>query len=221
MPTSCFRRMTSRERLGPAPVVSVRGAEERMNDTLNGPRILSALKASGIEVVVSVPDIVTSEGLLRPISTDPDLRHVRVCKEDEGSVHLRRPVLLRHARAPDDAADRHVRFDERDTGHRRGLRVAGLHAESACRGRWPIEDPRPLGEPYRALRPAGPGRRRSGAPPCCAGAGGDVPAIVPAIDGAYRRSRPVALFVGAMLPGRMSVDTPSPAGRHRPRPVIP
>ena len=33
-----------------------------MNDTLNGPRILSALKASGIEVVVSVPDIVTSEG---------------------------------------------------------------------------------------------------------------------------------------------------------------
>ena len=30
---------------------------------------------------------------------------------------------------------------------------------------------------------------------------GDVPAIVPAIDGAYRRSRPVALFIGAMLPG--------------------
>ena len=55
-----------------------------MNDTLEGPPILSAIKASGVEVVVSVPDIVTSEGLLRPISTDPDLRRVRVCKEDEG-----------------------------------------------------------------------------------------------------------------------------------------
>ena len=55
-----------------------------MNEALEGPPILAAIKASGVEVVVSVPDIVTSEGLLRPISTDPDLRHVRVCKEDEG-----------------------------------------------------------------------------------------------------------------------------------------
>ena len=63
----------------------IRGAGHiQMNDTLKGPPILSALKASGIEVVVSVPDIVTSEGLLRPISTDPGLRHIRVCKEDEG-----------------------------------------------------------------------------------------------------------------------------------------
>ena len=29
---------------------------------------------------------------------------------------------------------------------------------------------------------------------------GDVRAIIPAIDGAYERSRPVALFIGAMLP---------------------
>ena len=55
-----------------------------MNDTLEGPSILSAIKAGGVEVVVSVPDIVTSEGLLRPLSTDPDLRHIRVCEEDEG-----------------------------------------------------------------------------------------------------------------------------------------
>ena len=31
-----------------------------MNGTLDGPRILAALKASGIEVAVSVPDVVRS-----------------------------------------------------------------------------------------------------------------------------------------------------------------
>ena len=51
---------------------------------LRGASIIAALKASGIEFVVSVPDITTSEGLLRPIARDPGLRLVRICKEDEG-----------------------------------------------------------------------------------------------------------------------------------------
>jgi sulfopyruvate decarboxylase subunit alpha len=50
---------------------------------LHGAAILAAIKASGVQFVLSVPDIVTSAGLLRPISRDPDLRLVRVCKEDE------------------------------------------------------------------------------------------------------------------------------------------
>lgn len=45
--------------------------------------ILAAIKASGVEYVLSVPDRVTVQGLLHPISTDPELRLVRVCKEDE------------------------------------------------------------------------------------------------------------------------------------------
>ena len=36
-----------------------------------------------MEFVLSVPDIHTSHGLLRPIAKDPELRLVRVCKEDE------------------------------------------------------------------------------------------------------------------------------------------
>src|SRR5215510_14273232 len=36
-----------------------------------------------IEFVLSVPDIVTSGGLLRPISRDPAFKLIRVCKEDE------------------------------------------------------------------------------------------------------------------------------------------
>ena len=40
-------------------------------------------RTAACEFVLSVPDIVTSAGLLRPIARDPDLRLVRVCKEDE------------------------------------------------------------------------------------------------------------------------------------------
>lgn len=50
---------------------------------LRGSSILSAIKAARIEYVLSVPDIVTSHGLLFPIANDPALRLVRVCKEDE------------------------------------------------------------------------------------------------------------------------------------------
>ena len=45
---------------------------------------MEALKQARIQFIVSVPDIVTSNGLLWPISKDPEFKLVRVCKEDEG-----------------------------------------------------------------------------------------------------------------------------------------
>ena len=50
---------------------------------LAGSAILAAIKASGVEFVLSVPDITTSDGLLRPLATDRNLRLIRVSKEDE------------------------------------------------------------------------------------------------------------------------------------------
>ena len=50
----------------------------------SGRAIIDALKQAEIEFIVSVPDIVTSDGLLWPISRDPDFKLVRMCKEDEG-----------------------------------------------------------------------------------------------------------------------------------------
>src|ERR1700716_3998506 len=50
---------------------------------LKGSPIIAALKASGIEYILSVPDIVTSRGLLRPIARDGAFKLIRVCKEDE------------------------------------------------------------------------------------------------------------------------------------------
>ncbi len=69
--------------------------------TLQGAAIIEAIKESGIEFVVALPDITTSQGLLLPIAQDPNLRLIRVAKEDEGvsicaglSLCDKRAVLL-------------------------------------------------------------------------------------------------------------------------------
>lgn len=51
---------------------------------LDGLTIIEELKKAQIKVVAALPDIVTSDGLLWPISRDPDFRLIRICKEDEG-----------------------------------------------------------------------------------------------------------------------------------------
>ena len=50
----------------------------------SGRAIVDSLKRAGIQFVVALPDIVTSEGLLWPISNDKQLRLVRICREEEG-----------------------------------------------------------------------------------------------------------------------------------------
>jgi sulfopyruvate decarboxylase TPP-binding subunit len=54
------------------------------DQALSGGGIIREIVASGIEFVVSVPDITTSEGLLRPLAQSASPRLIRVCKEDEG-----------------------------------------------------------------------------------------------------------------------------------------
>ena len=49
-------------------------AGDASQDFLRGASIIREIKASGIEFVVSVPDITTSEGLLRPLSQMQRLR---------------------------------------------------------------------------------------------------------------------------------------------------
>lgn len=71
---------------------------------VRGADVIAALKRCGVRVVVALPDIVTSDGLLWPISRDPDFRLVRVCKEDEGvsicaglaSTGTRSVLLIQH-----------------------------------------------------------------------------------------------------------------------------
>jgi len=51
---------------------------------LSGHGILREVKASGIEFVISVPDITTAAGILAPLEKESSPRLIRVCKEDEG-----------------------------------------------------------------------------------------------------------------------------------------
>ena len=64
--------------------MSVSEAAGRTVVGLSGQSIIREIKASGIQFVISVPDITTSEGLLRPLAKLSDPRFIRVCKEDEG-----------------------------------------------------------------------------------------------------------------------------------------
>jgi sulfopyruvate decarboxylase TPP-binding subunit len=59
-------------------------AASRSVTGLSGESIIKEINSSGIEFVISVPDITTSEGLLRPLAQATAPRLVRVCKEDEG-----------------------------------------------------------------------------------------------------------------------------------------
>ena len=54
------------------------------DQALSGGGIIREITTAGIAFVVSVPDITTSEGLLRPLAQMSTPRLIRVCKEDEG-----------------------------------------------------------------------------------------------------------------------------------------
>ena len=51
---------------------------------MRGVSIIESIKNAGVKTVVALPDIVTCNGVLWPITRDPALRLVPVCKEDEG-----------------------------------------------------------------------------------------------------------------------------------------
>ena len=50
---------------------------------LQGARIIAAVKQAGVDYILSVPDLHTSNGLLKPIAQDQELTLIRTCKEDE------------------------------------------------------------------------------------------------------------------------------------------
>ena len=160
---------------------------------LAGRNIIREIVASGIDFVVSVPDITTSEGLLRPLAQAKDPRLIRICKEDEGVgicaglayCGRRALLLIQHTGLLDSInAIRGVAVEyslpicmmvgllEKEPGvpprqsKRYGVRIVE-----------PILDA--MGIPHHLINEEP-----------------DVAKIKPAIDDAYARSHPVALLVG-------------------------
>jgi sulfopyruvate decarboxylase subunit alpha len=160
---------------------------------LRGSGIIDQIKASGVEFVVSVPDITTSEGLLRPLAKATHPRLIRVCKEDEGIgicaglaySGKRALLLIQHTGLLDSInAVRGVAVEyalpicmmvgllEKEPGvpplqsKRYGVRIVE-----------PILDA--MGIPYHEIE-----------------TDADVGKIKPAIDGAYASSHPVVMLIG-------------------------
>ena len=161
--------------------------------TLSGSRIIAAIKASRIEFVVSVPDITTSEGLLRPIAGDPNLRLVRICKEDEGVAICtslafcdRRALLLIQQTGLLDSIN--------------AIRAVAVEYEQPVCMMVGLQGKEPELLPAQSakygVRIVEPILDAMGIAHALIQEPDDVAKIGPAIDAAYRRSRPVVLLVG-------------------------
>ena len=167
------------------------------DDPLLGPDILEAIKASGVEFIVSVPDIVTSEGLLRLVRSDTNVRHIPLCKEDEGisictalSYCGKRSLLMMQQTGMYDSVNS-MRAIAAGYGHPVcmlvGLQGAEPHVPPRESDKHIVRVAEPVVDALEIDRQL-------------LSFGGDVAKIKPAIDNAYETSRPVVIFVGAMLP---------------------
>jgi sulfopyruvate decarboxylase subunit alpha len=161
--------------------------------TLTGAKMITAIKQSGVEFVLAVPDIVTSKGLLFPIAADKELKLVRVCKEDEcvgiasGLTYSdkRALILIQYTGFLDSLnAIRAVAVEYRQPI----VMMVGLL------GHEPERLPKDSGR--YGVRIIEPICDAMGIPHHLISQDSDVAKIKPAIDKAYTESSPVALLVG-------------------------
>lgn len=160
---------------------------------LKGSPIVAALKAGGIEYVLSVPDIVTSRGLLRPIARDPAFKLVRVCKEDE-CIGIASGLSYCNKRAL--SLIQHTGFLDSINAIRG---VAVEYAQPICMmigllGHDPYTSPSE--SPRYGVRIVEPILDVMGIPHHLINTDEDVAKISPAIELAYVKSQPVALLIG-------------------------
>jgi sulfopyruvate decarboxylase subunit alpha len=160
---------------------------------LHGSAVLAAIKEAGVDYVLSVPDIVTSAGLLRPIAQDPELRLIRVCKEDE-CIGIASGLSY---------ADKRSLILIQYTGFLDSLNairaVAVEYEQPICMmigllGHEPERAPTQSGR--YGVRIIEPILDAMGIAHHLVSSDADVGKIKPAIDGAYARSLPVAILIG-------------------------
>jgi sulfopyruvate decarboxylase subunit alpha len=162
-------------------------------ESLSGERIIAAIKASGIEYVLSVPDIVTSAGLLAPIARDSELKLIRVCKEDE-CIGIATGLAY---------SDKRALILIQNTGFLDSINairgVAVEYAQPICMmiGLL-LHDPdlTPRASNRYGVRIVEPILDDMGIAHHLIGTDADVGTIKPAIDAAYRGQHPVAFLIG-------------------------
>src|SRR5258706_7563207 len=176
---------------------------------LKGSSIIAAIKASGIKFILSVPDIVTSGGLLRPIARDASFKLIRVCKEDEcigiaaglSYCDKRALTLIQHTGFLDSInAIRGVGVEFRQPI---GMMIGLLQHDPATT---------PKNSPRYRVRIVEPILQAMGIPHQLINTDADVPKISPAIEEAYAQSHPLALLIGrrpSAALGPVELDSPA------------
>jgi sulfopyruvate decarboxylase subunit alpha len=160
---------------------------------LSGAGIIAAIKAAGVEYVLSVPDLHTSKGLLAPIAQDPDLKLIRVCKEDEclgiaaGLTYGNKRALILIQHTGFLYAQNAIRAVAVEQKLPMCFMVGLLNNEP---GKSPRESKR-IG-----LRVVEPILDLWGIPHDILHSDADVPRVAPAINDAYEQSHPTAILIG-------------------------
>jgi sulfopyruvate decarboxylase subunit alpha len=159
-----------------------------------GSEIVAALKRARVEFVVALPDIVTSDALLWPLSRDPGMTLVRICKEDEGigicaglAFAGRRAVLLIQQTGLLDSINalRAVGVEYAQPI----VLLVGLQGKEAGVA--------PKNSNKFAVRIVEPILDAMGVEHVLVEASGDETRIEPAIERAYAASRPICVLIGA------------------------
>jgi sulfopyruvate decarboxylase TPP-binding subunit len=160
---------------------------------LSGAAIIAAIKLSGVEYILSVPDITTSSGLLAPIAQDKTLRLIRVCKEDE-CIGIASGLSYTDKRAL--IPIQHTGFLDSINAIRG---VAVEYKQPICMMIGLLQhDPEktPRQSPRYGVRIVEPILDDMGIAHHLLSLDADVTKIQPAIDNAYRQSHPVAFLIG-------------------------
>ena len=166
------------------------------DDTPLGREIVGAIKTAGVRHVAALPDIVTSTGILWRLAEDPDIRLIRLCKEDEGvsicaalSYCEKRAVLLMQQTGLMDSLNA-----IRAVGMEYGLPICMVVGLLGKEPDLPAAESANYG--VRIIEPVldAMGIDRIGIE-----TSSDVAGLAPAIDRAYAESRPVVALIGRRI----------------------
>ena len=163
---------------------------------LTGGPIIDALIDARIGVVSAVPDITTSAGLLWPLSRRPEIRLIRLCKEDEGvsicaalSCCGKRSALLTQQTGLYDSLNA---VETTGVVHKQPVvMLVGLL------GKEPGLAPRDSKK--HSVRVVEPVLRAMDVDYISVEHDGDIPLMGPAIDRAYELSKPLVILFGRSI----------------------
>ena len=164
---------------------------------LKGASIISAIKHAKVRFIAALPDIVTCDNVLWPLTNDPDLKLITVCKEDEGvsictglSYCDQRTVLLIQHTGLLDSINA-IRAIAVEYGHP-VVMIVGLQGMEPNR--------KPTDSDQYGIRILEPILQAMGIDYALLENDQDTKAIAPAIDRAYAQSKPF-IFLVTRSPG--------------------